>query len=159
LGPELWSLKEFSKEVAIMSKCLLVYYSQGGNTSRIAESIAKGLRASDHVVDLHNLKDGPAPNPGSYDFLGIGTPTYYFRPPFIVTDHLDSLPDLSGKPFFVFVVYGTDPGDAGNVVRRVLERKGGREIGYNRRRYLSGVSETRIPLFSEPSEARRHREG
>jgi flavodoxin/ferredoxin len=115
-----------------MSKCLLVYYSQGGTTGRIAGSIAKGLRAADHVVDLHNLKDGPAPDPGMYDVLGLGTPTYYFRPPFIVTDHLKSLPDLPGKPFFVYVVYGTDCGDAGNIVRRALERKGGKEIGYSR---------------------------
>lgn len=115
-----------------MSKCLLVYYSQGGSTGRVAESIAKGLRASDHVVELHNLKDGPAPDPGRYDFLGVGTPAYYFRAPFIVTDHLRSLPDLSGKPFFVFVVYGADLGDAGNVVRRALERKGGKETGYSR---------------------------
>jgi len=115
-----------------MSKCLLVYYSQGGTTSRIAESIAKGLRAAEHVVDLHNLKDGPAPDPGAYDVLGLGTPVYYFRPPFIVTDHLNSLPDLLGKPFFVYVVYGVDCGDAGNIVRRALERKGGKEIGYSR---------------------------
>lgn len=115
-----------------MSKCLLVYYSQGGTTSRTAESIAKGLRASGHVVVLHNLKDGPAPGPNSYDFLGVGTPAYYFRPPFIVTDHLAGLPNLSGKTFFVFVVYGADLGDAGNIVRRVLESKGGREIGYSR---------------------------
>ncbi len=114
-----------------MSRCLLVYYSQGGTTNRIAESIAKGLLAAHHVVDLHNLKDGPAPGLATYDVLGLGTPTYYFRPPFIVTDHLNSLPDVAGKPFFVFVVHGAVLGDAGNVVRRSLEGRGGKEIGYS----------------------------
>ena len=115
-----------------MSRCLLVYYSQGGTTSRIANAVAKGLREARHVVALHNLKDGPAPGPGGYDVLGIGTPAYYFRPPFIVNDHLEILPGLSGKPFFAFVVHGVDPGDAGNATRRSLERKGGKEIGYRR---------------------------
>lgn len=115
-----------------MSRCLLVYYSQGGSTGRIAESVAKGLRAAGHTVDLHNLKDGPAPGPASYDVLGVGTPAYYFRPPFLVTEHLNSLPALAGKPFFVFVVYGSYLGDTGNAVRRALERKGGTDTGYAR---------------------------
>jgi ferredoxin/flavodoxin len=117
-----------------MSRCLLVYYSQDGSTGRIAEAVAKGLRAEGHSVDLHNLKDGPAPGPGGYDFLGIGAPTNYFRPAFLVTDHLNSLPALAGKPFFVFVVCGGDPGETGNVVRRALEQKGGKEAGYARYR-------------------------
>ncbi len=115
-----------------MSRCLLVYYSQGGSTARIAGSVAKGLRAAGHVVDLHNLKDGPAPDAAVYDFVGIGTPAYYFRPPFLVTDHLKSQPHLAGKPFFVFVLYGSYLGNTGNAVRLALERTGGREIGYSR---------------------------
>jgi flavodoxin/NAD-dependent dihydropyrimidine dehydrogenase PreA subunit len=117
-----------------MSKCLLVYYSQGGSTGRIAESVAKGLRAQGHTVDLHNLKDGPAPGPGDYDLLGVGTPAYYYRPPFLVTDHLKSVPALAGKPFFVFAVYGAYLGDTGNAVRRALEQRGGKETGYARYR-------------------------
>ncbi|MGC1455505.1 MAG: EFR1 family ferrodoxin [Nitrospirota bacterium] len=115
-----------------MSRCLIVFFSQGGTTSRIAASIAEGLRAGNHEVDLHNLKEGPPPDPGPYDLLGIGTPAYYFRPPFMVSDYLDSLPDLSGKPVFAFVLHGSLCGDAGNRVRRALARKGGRETGYAR---------------------------
>lgn len=115
-----------------MSRCLIVFLSQGGTTSKIAASIAKGLRAGKHDVDLHNLKDGPAPDQRAYDVLGIGTPAYYFRPPFSVSDYLNSLPDLSGKPVFAFILYGVDCGDAGNAVRRALERKRGKETGYAR---------------------------
>ena len=113
-----------------MSRCLLVYYSQGGSTGRIAEAVAKGLRAEGHTVDLHNLKDGPAPKPGNYDLLGVGTPTYFFRPPFLVTEHLNTLSDLAGKPFFIFTISSVNLGDTGNIIRRVLEQKGGKETGY-----------------------------
>ena len=117
-----------------MSRCLIVFFSQGGTTSRIAAAIAQGLHAGNHDVDLHNLKDGPAPDHGAYDILGIGSPVYYFRPPFIVSDYLNSLSGLSGKPVFSFVLHGSYCGDAGNAVRRALERKGGKESGYARYR-------------------------
>ncbi len=115
-----------------MHRCLIVFFSQCGTTSRIAESIALGLRAGNYSIDLHNLKDGPPPDHTTYDILGIGTPAYYFRPPFIVSDYLNSLHDLSGKPVFAFVLHGSYCGDAGNAVRHALARKGGKETGYAR---------------------------
>ncbi|HTG00144.1 MAG TPA: flavodoxin domain-containing protein, partial [Nitrospirota bacterium] len=115
-----------------MTKCLVVFFSQGGTTRRIAESIAKGIRSGDIDVNLFNIKDGQLPDLKKYDVLGIGSPTYYFRPPFIVSDCLDNLPDLSGKKVFTFILHGTYPGDAGNRVRRALKNKGGSEIGYSR---------------------------
>jgi len=115
-----------------MPKSLIVFFSQGGTTTRIAESIAEGLRAAKYEVHLHNMKDGQPPDPRNYDILGIGSPTYYFRPPFNVIEYLNSLPDLVGKPFFAFVLHGTYCGDAGNIIRRAMERKGAREIGYSR---------------------------
>ena len=115
-----------------MSKCLVVFFSQGGTTQTIADSIAKGLRTSNHEVVLHNLKDGPPPDQVAYDVLGIGCPAHYYRPAIIMSHYLDSLPALSGKPFFVFILHATYPGDAGNTVRRTLERKGGKEVGYAR---------------------------
>lgn len=115
-----------------MPKSLIVFFSQGGTTTRIAESVAGGLRAANHEVHLHNLKDGQPPDPRNYDILGIGSPTYYFRPPFNVIEYLNNLPGLAGKPFFVFVLHGTYCGDAGNIIRQAMERKGARETGYFR---------------------------
>jgi len=113
-----------------MSKCLIVYFSQGGTTARIAESIASGLCDNgEHTVDLYTLKEIPPPVEG-YDLLGVGFPVYMFRPPFTVMDYLRSLPELAGLPVFTFIMYGTYRGDAANMARRVLMDKGGREIGY-----------------------------
>jgi flavodoxin/NAD-dependent dihydropyrimidine dehydrogenase PreA subunit len=115
-----------------MSTCLIVYFSQGRTTGKIAVSIAKGLGASDHSVSFHNLKDGPPPDQRSYDILGIGCPSHYYRPAIVMSDYLESLPDLVGKPVFSFILYGAYSGDAGNMVRHMLEQKNGKEMGYAR---------------------------
>jgi len=113
-----------------MSTCLIAYFSLGGTTARVAESIATGLRADEYQVDLCNIKDAKPPDPGGYDLLGIGLPAYYFSPPVNVMDYLNSLPDLNGLPAFVFVVHGTLPGDTGTITRRLLAQKGAKDAGY-----------------------------
>ncbi len=113
-----------------MSKSLIVYFSQGGTTARVAEYIAIGLRVAGYQVDLCNMKDEQPPDLSGYDLLGIGSPAYYYRPPFSVMDYVNSLPDFGGLPAFVFVVHGTYRGDTGNTIRHVLARKGPQEVGY-----------------------------
>lgn len=113
-----------------MSRSLVVYFSQGGSTARVAESIGSGLRSAGHEVTLCNMKDQQPPSPAGYDLFGIGSPTYYFRPPFNVTSYVRSLPDMAGLPAFAFVLHGTYRGDAGNDLLQGLARKGVRLIGY-----------------------------
>ncbi len=113
-----------------MKKALVVYFSQGGTNMSVADAISTGLRAAGYQINLWNLKDGQPPAPGDFDLLGIGSPTYYFRPPFNVMDYVNSLPDLAGLPAFVFVVNGSHRGNTGNKIRRALTLKGSREVGY-----------------------------
>lgn len=113
-----------------MARSLIVYFSQGGATARVAEAIAAGLRSAECDADLVNMNDGQPPGIDGYGLLGIGLPVYIFRPPFKVIDYLESLPELAGLPFFVFLLYGTHPGYAGTAARRTLARKGGKEVGY-----------------------------
>lgn len=115
-----------------MSSCLVVYFSQGGTTRRTAEAISRGLRAAGHSVDLHDLRDGAAPDPAGYDLLGVGGPAHYYRPALVVSDYVERLPTLSGKPVFSFALHGAYPGDAGTFLRRALAARGGRELGYAR---------------------------
>ncbi|MFI5295798.1 MAG: EFR1 family ferrodoxin [Thermodesulfovibrionales bacterium] len=113
-----------------MKKALIVYFSQGKTNMRVADAISAGLREAGHQIDQWNLKDGQPPDPRKYDLFGIGSPTYYFRPPFNVTDYVNSLPELAGLPAFVFVLGGTHWGNTGNKIRRALTLKGAREVGY-----------------------------
>ena len=113
-----------------MSKSLIVYFSQGGTTARVAESIATGLRAAEWQADLCNMKDEQPPEARGYDLIGIGSPVYIYRPPFNMMDYVKSLPDLKGLASFVFVLHGTYRGDTGTTIRHMLARKGAREVGY-----------------------------
>jgi len=113
-----------------MKKCLIVYYSQGGTTDKVAKKIATGLHAAEYQTDLYNIKEKSPPETVGYDLLGIGSPTYYFRPPFNVTDYLNSLPKLYGLPTFVFTLHGTYQGDCGNIIRHALVQKEAQDVGY-----------------------------
>jgi flavodoxin/NAD-dependent dihydropyrimidine dehydrogenase PreA subunit len=113
-----------------MTKALVVFYSLTRTTAQVAERIAAGLCSTGMQVELCNLRDDRFPSAEGYDLLGIGTPTYYYRPPFNVIDYLEQLPSLAGKPAFVFALHGSYLGDCGNLVRQILNRKGARELGY-----------------------------
>jgi flavodoxin/ferredoxin len=113
-----------------MAKALIARFSQTGTTDRVAERIAAGLRSAGWEADLWEIAQDGTPDLAGYELLGIGTPTYFFRPPFVTTDFVRSLPDLSGVASFVFVLYGTLPGDCGNWLREELRAKGARDLGY-----------------------------
>ena len=113
-----------------MPKGLMVYFSQSGTTSKVAESIARGARARGLDVEVASIRDkGPGETVG-YDFFGIGSPVYACRIPFNVSDYVGSLPDLEAVPTFSFNLYGTYPFDAGRQLRNLLARKGVRDVGY-----------------------------
>lgn len=115
-----------------MKKVIIAYFSQGDTTAKVAEQIAQGIKEKNYDVDLFNMQDGKPPDINQYEILGIGFPVYAFRPPFNVMDYIKTLPNLNGMPFFLFYLYGSYPGTAGNVVRRALSKKGGKEVGYTR---------------------------
>ncbi|MBM3155885.1 MAG: hypothetical protein FJ004_01200 [Chloroflexi bacterium] len=113
-----------------MPKGLIIYFSQGSTTARISEAIASSLRLAGYEMDMCNIKDELPPDIGSYDLLGIGSPVYWYRPPFNITDCLNKLPNLKGLPTFTFVLYGTYRGDTSTKIRRILASKGARDVGY-----------------------------
>lgn len=112
-----------------MTKCLMIYYSKGGTTEKVANSIANGLLSSECQVDLCNINDADVPELKRYDLIGIGTPVYYFRPTFNMIDTLKSLPDLKGKAFFTFILFGTYKFDTDVMINKILTSKGAYQVG------------------------------
>ena len=113
-----------------VSKGLIVYFSQGGSNARVADAIATALGGAGYQIDLWNLRDGQPPDVRGYQLLGIGSPVYYFHLPVNVQHYVEHLPNLNGIPAFLFIVHGTHRIDTANWLRRMLARKGAREVGY-----------------------------
>jgi len=111
-------------------KALIVYYSQGGTNARVADAIATGIREAGYEIDLWNLRNGRPPDVRGYQLLGIGSPVYYFHLPLNVRHYVQHLPSLDGIAAFVFIVHGSHRIDTANWLRRTLEGKGARELGY-----------------------------
>lgn len=112
-----------------MTTAAICYFSQTGTTRTIAENIASGLKETGVKPTLLPMGETTSSALATYDIIGIGLPVYMFRPPFNVLDFVAGLPDLSGKTFFVFVLYGTHPGSTATIVRNILSGKGGRDLG------------------------------
>jgi len=60
-----------------MAKALIVYYSLSGNTKKMAESIAEGIKKENVAVDIRDVKDTTAADLLAYDAVIVGSPTYY----------------------------------------------------------------------------------
>lgn len=113
-----------------MSKCLIIYFSQNNTTTRVAESIAAGLRRAGYTTDMYNLKNENCPDLSEYDLVGVGTPVYYFRPPFNIQQFVEGLPILNKQRYFVFMLYGSYPWNAGDFIKFALAKKGAEVVGY-----------------------------
>jgi len=113
-----------------MKKALITTFSQSGSTKNIADRIANGIKSDKWEIERVDIAKSNMKDVSQYDLVGIGTPAYFFRPPFIVQDFVNRLKGLKNKPTFVFVLHGTHLGDCGNRIRRTLKRKGAKDLGY-----------------------------
>lgn len=113
-----------------MARVLIASFSQTGSTKKVADLITKGLQSSNWEITHFNISGNDTPKLDNYDIIGIGSPTYFFRPPFMVMDFVNNLDGLRNKSTFVFVTHGTHKGDCGNWIRKALKKKGSDDLGY-----------------------------
>src|SRR3990172_8432853 len=60
-----------------MAKILVVYYSRGGTTEKMAELVAEGAREAGAEVDLKKVTETTPDDLLPYDAVIAGSPTYY----------------------------------------------------------------------------------
>ncbi|MFH1269807.1 MAG: flavodoxin domain-containing protein [Candidatus Omnitrophota bacterium] len=60
-----------------MAKALVIYYSRSGNTRKMAESVAEGIKSAGMEAVIKDVKDMDAQELLEYDAIAIGSPTYY----------------------------------------------------------------------------------
>ena len=112
-------------------KVLVIYFSQSGNTKKIAHSIADGARRVADVVDVRAIRNVTPEMLEDYDLIGLGSPIWKADPP-NVRRFYQSLPDQKGKHIFAFATHGTMPSFYFPVVLPNLKKAGFTVIGSRR---------------------------
>jgi len=60
-----------------MAKALVIYYSRSGNTKKMAQLVAEGIKKEGMEVTLKDVKDTNVDELLKYEAIIIGSPTYY----------------------------------------------------------------------------------
>lgn len=103
---------------------LLVYFSQTGNTRKVAEAMADELGSKGHTVRALPMGKALPADIAGCDVLGVGTPCFESQAPSFVKRSLSALPFLNGKPAFVFATCGGSPGRVLYDLTRILKARG-----------------------------------
>ncbi len=125
-------------------KTLIIYYSQTGNTQKVARSIRDGIRSTGNEATLKFIKQVDYDELNNYDCIGIGCPIWYEMPP-NVRKFVEEMPDQGGKPGFVFCTHGTMPDLFFPLAVPRLTRKGFKIVDW--KNWYSNCS---IQIFPEP---------
>jgi NAD(P)H dehydrogenase (quinone) len=98
-----------------MTKVLVLYHSQQhGNTSKMAEAVAEGIRSEDCEVTLHNANDEryPIEEYPLYDSVALGTPDYFSYIAGTLKTFMDDWyihrnePGYQSRPYALFYSHG-----------------------------------------------------
>ena len=98
---------------------VIIYWSKGGNTEKVALAIQEGLQESGADVSLMRVEDAGAVDWYGYDLVCIGFPSYRWRPPKPMDAFLNDkfgvyrkqkrvqvgAPKVAGKSVLVFCTY------------------------------------------------------
>ena len=99
-------------------KALVLYHSEEfGNTAKMAEAVAEGLREGGLEVDAHNTLDGhfPISEFAGYDCAAFGSPDYYsyvagalktFMDDHYIASVRKGVKNLQEKPYALFYSHG-----------------------------------------------------
>jgi len=80
-----------------MAKVLIVYYSCSGNTEKMAEFVAEGVKKEKIEVVVKNVKDTTPNDLLNYEGIIIGSPTYYGGAAAPIRDLIDQSVKFHGK--------------------------------------------------------------
>ncbi|MCD8322322.1 MAG: flavodoxin domain-containing protein [Oscillospiraceae bacterium] len=113
-------------------KAAVVYYSQFGNTKKLAQSIAKGIEKENGQCDCLRFQEVSYESLADYDLIGFGTPTWGSCPVLNVYYFLDGLPEnFTGKHTFYFCSHGMTPGRVVLRATAPMYKRGMKVLGWN----------------------------
>jgi len=107
----------------------LVYFSQTGNTRKVAEVMAAAFRDLGHSARTVPLNNATPEDAVASELLGVGSPCFTGQAPTPIKSFLRSLPSLKDRSSFVFATSGGAPGKVLHDLAHPLRRKGADVIG------------------------------
>lgn len=110
-------------------RALIVYYSQTGNTRKVAEAIHRGVRRSVPDCELKTVKAADPAALGGYDLIGLGSPIWMGGETPNLRKFLDRVPQQEGTHLFSFNTHGVMPEHYFPSLVRRLTAKGFTVIG------------------------------
>lgn len=130
---------------------IIICFSQTGHTQKVSEEIQKGIESTGGQCSIIPLSEVSIKDLANYDLIGLGTPVFYFQPPFHVTEFISGLPSQQGSPWFIFCIHGSVMGMTLKILAEHLEQKGARVIG-SHHTYADGT----IPFYPYPTVTTGH---
>lgn len=110
-------------------KCIVIYYSQTGNTKKIAEAIHRGMSEVSGQCEIAGIKELTPGDLGRYDLVGIGSPVWCGAETPNVRRFIETLPEQTGRHVFSFCTHGVMPEHYFPTVVRRLKSRGFTVIG------------------------------
>ena len=80
-----------------MAKMLVVYYSQSGNTKKMAEEVVEGIKQEAVEADLKSVEALEAEELLGYQGIIVGSPTYYGTMAFQLKELFDASVSFHGR--------------------------------------------------------------
>lgn len=110
-------------------KVLVIYFSQTGATERIARMIQRGILSDGNECEIVRMQDAMRGNLSSFDIIGLGCPTFFYREPVNVKDFIRRMDRQEGKHCFIFCTHGSIMGNTLFYLQEELSRRGFTVIG------------------------------
>jgi flavodoxin len=105
-------------------KACIQYFSQTGNTKKMAQAIAESLQ-TDTVFDINSTDPTIV---ADYDVIILGTPVHGFNASVESVAYVETLPQGDGKQTVLFCTYRLWPGRTFSKLKKGLKQKGYKTI-------------------------------
>ena len=130
-------------------KSLIIYYSQTGNTKKIAAAIRDGIGEL-MPCDLARLQDVDTPDLAPYTLIGLGAPVWHRREPSNLMNFIEyTLHAVEGKHAFAFCTHGLLPGRFLARVVPALSQRGLTVVGWRNWYCSVTMPEKPKPYFTD----------
>jgi flavodoxin/ferredoxin len=107
----------------------LIYFSQTGNTRKVAAAMAGAFREAGHPARMLSLKKATAADAARSDLLGVGTACLSSQAPTPIKQFLRALAPLHERRAFVFATSSGAPGRVLSDLTRLLSSRGADVVG------------------------------